>query len=75
MPIDRNVWLGRAAERFKTLRRDRGLSVAQIAKDSGISERTIYNLEAAKHMPSVEKCIALGAVLGVENLPARLLED
>lgn len=75
MPIDRSEWLPRAGDRFSFLRDVRGVTVQQLAASSGVSERTIYYLEAGRHMPSVSICQKLEGPLGVSNLASALIKE
>ena len=68
-------WLPKAAERFSFLRRTSGHSVRSLSNASGVSRQTIADFEAAQRIPTVVTMHKLGAALGVENLPVRLLEE
>ena len=65
----------RAAQRFKVYRDVSGLSQEALAKDSGVSVRTIINLESGQRVPSVEILTKLSEPLKVHNLAAKLLEE
>ena len=75
MTLTRPELKSRAAQRFKVYRDVSGLSQEALAKDSGVSVRTIINLESGQRVPSVEILTKLSEPLKVHNLAAKLLEE
>jgi len=75
MPITMTELKSRASQRFKVYRDVSGLSQELLAKGSGVSVRTIINLETGQRVPSVEIMTKLGEPLKVHNLAAKLLKD
>lgn len=55
-------WLG---EKFNRLRRERGLTLAQVAEAMGVSKPTVWAWEKGKARPLPERLEALAKVLGV----------
>jgi DNA-binding XRE family transcriptional regulator len=53
------------AARLRSLRRRAGLSQAQLADDSGVSQDTISGLETCRHVPSESTLHKLARALGV----------
>ena len=64
--IDASTYLGKFAERLRMLREKKGLSVDQLAKKSGLSDRTLFSWESASYSPNIEQLPALADALGVK---------
>ena len=64
--IDTESYAGRFAVHLRSLREKKGLSVAQLAEKSGISEFTIYAWERVDWLPSMDKLPPLADSLGVK---------
>jgi transcriptional regulator with XRE-family HTH domain len=63
--VDTSTYTGRFAVRLKTLREKAGLSVAELAKKSGITERTLFRWETTSSTPINEDLPQLANALGV----------
>ena len=63
--IDTTTYTGRFAERLRTLREKKRLTVDELAVKSGISERTLFSWEGAERSPSIEQLPQLASALGV----------
>jgi transcriptional regulator with XRE-family HTH domain len=61
------------AANIRTLRRDAGLTLAELATQAGLGKSTLAQLESGKANPSVETLWAIGAALRVSF--ARLVEE
>jgi DNA-binding XRE family transcriptional regulator len=59
-----DLWGGRLAARRKELE----LTQDQLARIAGITQQTISNTEAGRHVPSDEVKIALARALGYEHV-------
>ncbi|MFU7527400.1 helix-turn-helix domain-containing protein [Qipengyuania sp. ASV99] len=57
-------WLG---EKFNRLRRERGLTLAQVADAMGVSKPTVWAWEKGKARPLPERLTSLAEVLGVSE--------
>jgi transcriptional regulator with XRE-family HTH domain len=58
--------------RIKMLRVERGWSLKDLAKQSGISVSQLSSIERGAHMPSMESLLALARAL--ETKPSELLQ-
>lgn len=56
--------MDRLAQRVKTLRLRRGLSVEQVAVDSGLTVSMWYKIESGQRRPSVDALERVGKALG-----------
>lgn len=63
--IDSDSYAGKVALRLRDLREKKGLSVEQLAENSGIPKQTLYNWEGATRLPSMDKLSVLAEALGV----------
>jgi DNA-binding XRE family transcriptional regulator/molybdate-binding protein len=50
--------------RIRALRREQGLTQAQLAELAGVSRQLVGAVEAGRHLPRVDAAVALGRVLG-----------
>lgn len=64
--IDTSTYTGRFAERLRTLREKKGLSIKELADKTGISDRTLYSWESAEFSPSIEQLPLIAESLGVK---------
>ena len=67
----RDELLGGLAERARRLRRERGITLAALARRSGLSARFLSQVEAGRGNPSVRSLVALAS--GLDTTPAFLL--
>ena len=56
------------AEIVKTARKRKGLTMKQLSEKSGVSLPTIWNIENAKHAPSLETLLALMGAMDYEMI-------
>jgi transcriptional regulator with XRE-family HTH domain len=54
----------RAAQRFKLVRHEAGLTLRQAAEKSGLAASTIHKIESGRLIPSLAVCISLADALG-----------
>ncbi len=59
---DNNMKIG---ERIKALRKAKGLSIADVAKQSGISESTVYDIEGHMVSPPLGNLVSLAKVFDI----------
>ncbi|MBL3708340.1 helix-turn-helix domain-containing protein [Enterococcus faecium] len=57
-------------EKMSDLRKEKGLSQVEVAKQAGISTRQYQRVEAGEHLPNVGPAIKIAKILGttVEEL-------
>lgn len=57
-------------EKMSDLRKEKGLSQVEVAKQAGISTRQYQRVEAGEHLPNVAPAIKIAKILGttVEKL-------
>ncbi|EME3581521.1 helix-turn-helix transcriptional regulator [Enterococcus faecium] len=57
-------------EKMSDLRKEKGLSQVEVAKQAGISTRQYQRVEAGEHLPNVAPAIKIAQILGttVEKL-------
>lgn len=73
-PIDTTTYSGRFAERLRMLRENVGFSVEELAEKTGIPRATLYEWEANKKIPGINRLPQLANSLGVavrELLPEK----
>ena len=66
MPLSTSIGTG-LGKRLNTLRRERGLTLAQVAHALGVSKPTVWAWEKDKARPLPERIDAIAAVLGVTS--------
>jgi len=65
-PFDTDTYTGRFAVRLKKLREKAGLTVEELAQQSGIPKNTLFNWEGAKRSPSIEQFPQLAEALEIK---------
>ena len=63
--VDTSTYTGRFAVRLKSLREKAGMSVDELAEQSGIPKRTLWNWESGEKIPGIEQFPQLAESLGV----------
>jgi transcriptional regulator with XRE-family HTH domain len=71
--VDTSSYVGRFAERLKTLRERAGMTVDELAAAIGIAQTTIYYWESGEFTPNVEQIEILADAL--QTKPRLLLPD
>jgi ribosome-binding protein aMBF1 (putative translation factor) len=64
---DTSTYAGRFAVHIRKLRKEAGLSVKELAEQSGIPPTTIYNWESTIAAPMLDQLPKLAAGLGLED--------
>ena len=64
-PMAHTLPRSRLGERVRDLREARGMTLDALAKEAGVSRKTIVNVQSGKHSPSLEKLAQIAAALGV----------
>ena len=64
--VDISTYDGRFAVRLRTLRERSGMSVAELAEQTGIPKKTIFNWESGLRTPPVESFPKLAEMFGVK---------
>ncbi|MFK4599595.1 transcriptional regulator with XRE-family HTH domain [Streptomyces pristinaespiralis] len=57
--------LGAVGPRLRALRRDRGITLADLAATTGVSESTLSRLESGQRRPSLELLLPLARIYDV----------
>ena len=68
-----NAFVGTVAANIRALRRDAGLTLAELATEAGLGKSTLAQLESGRANPSVETLWAIAAALQVPF--ARIVEE
>ena len=63
--IDTSTYTGRFAARLKMLRERAGMSVEELAEQSGIHVQNLYRWEQGKSAPAIERFPELAESLGI----------
>lgn len=64
--VDTSTYAGKLAVRLRALREKKGLTVDELADQSGVSRTTIFNWECADHSPINEDFIKISSILGIK---------
>jgi transcriptional regulator with XRE-family HTH domain len=64
--VDTSTYSGRFAERLRTLREKKKMTVEELAEASGIPTRTLWNWESATSQPIIGQLPQLAQALGVK---------
>ena len=71
--VNLDAYSGRFAARLRELRLKRKMTVDQLAKISGIPDKTLYKWESGDHAPTIDRLPELAQALGVK--PRTLLPE
>jgi len=71
--VDTSTYTGRFAERLKMLREKAGLSVHELANETGIPFQTLFKWESGDRCPVNEQILLVAEALKIKV--ARLVED
>jgi len=64
-PVDTDTYEGRFAVRLRSLREKAGLTVEELAEQSGIPTRTLWNWESNTKIPGIDRLPKLAESLGI----------
>lgn len=68
-------WMRTPGETLRDLRHERGLTLDDLARRTGIAKATLSRYENGRQAPSVDVFFALGRGLGVEFVPREAVPD